>query len=415
MNTVGYFYIRNLFFVQALRLYPELTGRPFWIERNGRVLAHSPCLRQEGFRPGLPARRARRIAPQAERLAYRTEDYTEIHALFCHIATRFTPLVEPLHPGEIFLGLRGPDVDAARALAAEARDLGFEAAVAIAGSRLTARLLGRLSGPGCSVLPPQEDAAFLANRPVDCLWTVPKKTRERLERLGIHRVADLQRIPRQMLLARFGPREGLLLFESARGRDLQPVRAAWPPETLEAQMRFDALDNRELLDQHLRTLARRLASELAEGGRRCGRLRLEALEEGSYLPLSETATLGTPAAGEARIALAGLRLAERMKFRRPVERLRLVAEELSAAPARQLELFAPLRAIGQGKEELLAHLALRFGSGTLRFCSELAETWREQMLEFYRGQSRHPSPAGDPVSGKAGRDGTGIAASGGGR
>ncbi len=67
---------------------------------------------------------------------------------------------------------------------------------------------------------------------------------------------------------------------------------------------------------------------------------------------------------------------------RPLEGVRLVAEDLSAAPVRQLDLFAPIRAMENGKEEFQAYLTLRFGSGTLRFCSELAGSWRERMLGF---------------------------------
>ena len=382
MDTVGYFYIRNLFFVQTLRLHPELAGRPFWVDRSGRVLAHSPCLEREGLRPGLSARRARRVAPQAHRLEYCPEDYRGAHELFCHIAHRFTPLVEPSSPGEIFLGLQGQEVRTAQALVAEARDLGFEATVAIAGSRLTARLAGRLGGPGCVLLPPDEEVAFLANRSIECLWSVPRKVRDRLGRMGIHRVADLQRIPLQTLIARFGPQEGLRLFEAARGRDLHPLRATWPPETLEAEARFDGLADRLLLERHIRALARRLSALLAEGGKRCGRLRLELREEDSYLPLSEATVLGPPASGENRLALAALRIAERMSPRRPLEGARLVAEDLRAASVGQLDLFAPLKAMENGKEEFQAYLTLRFGTGTLRFCSELAGSWRERMLGF---------------------------------
>jgi DNA polymerase-4 len=382
MHTVGYFYIRNLFFVQALRLHPELDGYPFWIERRGKVLAHSPCLERDGLHPGLSARRARRIAPQAHRLEYRPEDYRGTHDLFCHIAHRFTPVVEPLNPGEIFLGLQGADMQTAQALVAEARDLGFEATVAIAGSRLTARLAGRIHGPGCILVVPGEETAFLANRSIECLWSVPRKTRERLGRMGINRVADLQRISRQTLITRFGPQEGLLLFEAARGRDLHPLRAAWPPETLEAEARLEGLADRLALERHLRALAKRLSAQLAEGGKRCGRLRLELREEGSYLPLTEAMVLGPPASGENRLALAALRLAGRMSVRRPLEGARLVAEDLSAAPVRQLDLSAPVRAMENGKKEFQAYLTLRFGSGTLRFCSELAGSWRERMLGF---------------------------------
>lgn len=389
MNCVGYLYIRNLFFAQALRLRPELGARPYWIEMNEKVLAHSPALARLGIRPGLPARQARRIAPDAERVEYRVEDYQGVHDLFCHIAYRFTPVVEPLCPGEIFLGLQGaPDGpeagEIAHALAAEARDLGFEATVALAGSRLAARLLGRTGEPGCCALPMARHADFLANRSPDCLWTVPKDVRRRLGRLALFKVADVQRIRRQALVSRFGARDGLALHEAAFGRDVRPVRCAWPLETVAVEQRFDGLDNCELLYEHLRILSRRLAAELREGGKQCGRLRLEVLQQDYLLPVSEQMALGPAASGTNRLYLASRRLLDRMTVTRSLESVRLRAEDITLCRPCQLDLFAPLQAMENQKEEFKAYLTLRFGSGTLRFCSELALSWRERMLAFYR-------------------------------
>lgn len=388
MQYTGYLYIRNLFYVQALRVRPDLQQRPFWIDLKGKVLACSPTLEPLGIRQGTPARQARRIAPDAERVEYREEDYRAVHDLFCDIAYRFTPVVEPFRPGEIFLGLQEVQggrrlEDVARALLAEVRDLGFEGTVAVSGSRLVSRLLGRMNQPGCVSLHPSDHVEFLANRPVECLWTAPSRLRQRLNRLGIFKIADLQRLRKQALTSRFG-KDGLLLYEAARGRDLQPVQALWPPEAFQVEKRVEALQDREVVFQALQEMSARLSTDLKGENRRCRRLKLEILEQDRCLPLSRQMTIGPAASGANRLYLAARRLFEMVNPGKPLECLTLTAEHLTAAPAHQLDLFSPLKSLENGREEFKAFLTLRFGSGTLKFGSELASGWRERMLVFYR-------------------------------
>lgn len=386
MDRTGYLYIRDLFLVQAQRLHPELAQRPGWIDLHGRVLAHTPVLSNLGIRPGMPARRARRIAPEALVVDYRPEDYQQLQDLFCEIAYRRTPVVEPFRPGEIFLGLQEADCrDVARTLLAEIRDLGFQGVVAVAGSRLCARILGRTRPEGTPYLPDDERTVFLSPRAVDCLWTLPTRLRQRLSSLGLSRVSDVQRIPAQALIQRFGSDKGRALYAACRGVDGHPVQAIWPPETLCVEERFEAeMSNREDMLECLRKLSRRLSAELRESHRQCRRLRLEVTQEGRVLPESALTHCNPPASGTNRIYLAATRLFGQFSLVRPIVSARIVAEGLRTTPAVQLDLFTPLRAMGEQKEELKAYLALRFGTGTLKTAAEMGLSWREQMLADYR-------------------------------
>lgn len=384
MNCVAYLRVKDLFCTRTLALHPELAPAPFWVGHRGVVLACSSDLERFGVRRGMPERQARRIYPAAQAVPYRPEEYQEISDTLCNIAYRLSPVVEPFRPGEIFLDLPlGGWEQAAATLAAEVRDMGYDPVVAVTHSRLTGRLLGMRPGRTVERLERDRHPEFMASLPVRALWTVPARTRQRLVRAGLFQIADVQRIHRQPLARKLGSADAALVFEAARGFDLRPLQAAWPPAARSVRLSFHSLDNRETLKARLRDLAGMLARQLAEGHEQCRRVRLEIREEGVLFGTQDVMLLDPPASGVNRLYLAAVRLLGQMHLRRPVESVILTAEEISTAAAKQGDLFSPLRMIDHQKEEFKAFLALRFGAETLRFCSESQTPWREQMLEYY--------------------------------
>ncbi len=420
MDCVGYLYVHNFFLAEAVRKRPELAERSFWIDLNGRVLAASADLALLGIRMGTPARQARRTAPGAECVKYLPEDFQPMSDLFCDIAYKFTPVVAPLRPGEVFVGLQDHNCRGiAQALVAEVRDLGFEGVVAVAQSRLASRLLGRrmaslsaqapdqsfgnkipetpankipetpatpamarASSPSFARLLPDNHPAFMAPHPVELLWTIPKKLRDRLGRLGILKVADLQRFHRSELRSRFGE-PGLEIFEAGRGLDYLPIRAAWPPAAIFVSEAWDGFENREIIYEHLSHLTGRLSARLSERHKQCRRLRIEIQQEGMFAPTSERMVMNPPASGPNRLYLAARRMFDRMPLRRALESVVITAEDLSVTAPRQLDLFTPLRALAGQREEVKAFLTMRFGTETMRHGSDAPLSWRERMLEFY--------------------------------
>ena len=391
MDCVGYLYVHNFFLAEAVRKRPELAERSFWIDLNGRVLAASADLALLGIRMGTPARQARRTAPGAECVKYLPEDFQPMSDLFCDIAYKFTPVVAPLRPGEVFVGLQDHNCRGiAQALVAEVRDLGFEGVVAVAQSRLASRLLGRRMAaepPGrtrlsFSRLLPDDHPTFMAPYPVELLWTIPKKLRDRLGRLGILKVADLQRFHRSELRSRFGE-PGLEIFEAGRGLDCSPVRAAWPPAAIFVSEAWDGFENREIIYERLSHLTGQLSARLSERHKQCRRLRLEIGQEGMFAPTSERMVMNPPASGPNRLYLAARRMFDRMPLHRALESVVITAEDLSVTAPRQLDLFTPLRALAGQREEVKAFLTMRFGTETMRHGSDAPLSWRERMLEFY--------------------------------
>ena len=121
-----------------------------------------------------------------------------------------------------------------------------------------ARLAGKLAKPGgvAEILPGHEED-FLTPLPVDVLPGVGHSIGARLERFAIRTVGELRLVPREILFASFG-RDGLVLYDRARGRDESPVETthkegasgelvARPPRSIHRETTFEPEEGRRAL------------------------------------------------------------------------------------------------------------------------------------------------------------------------
>src|SRR6266542_483665 len=214
---------------------PTLRGRPFAVggrpESRGVVSSASYAARQFGVRSAMPMARAVRLCPDllivppnfsAYRAASR-QVMERLHAL--------TPLVEQISIDEAFLdvtALGEPGETLAARLQATIRDdLTLSCSLGVASNKLLAKVAtdvgkslvrsGKMPQAIC-VVPPGDEAAFLAPLPATALWGVGQKTAEKLSELGMHTTGDIATWPAADLARRFG-QHGDDLARRARGID----------------------------------------------------------------------------------------------------------------------------------------------------------------------------------------------------
>ena len=127
-----------------------------------------------------------------------------------------TPLVEPISIDEAFLDVTDlPEVpgETARRLQTTINQaLQLPCSLGVATNKLVAKIannIGKASAPpgkppnAIKVIPPGQEAAFLAPLPVKELWGVGPKTAERLDRLGLRTIGDVADYPETALVRRF--------------------------------------------------------------------------------------------------------------------------------------------------------------------------------------------------------------------
>jgi DNA polymerase-4 len=160
-----------------------------------------------------------------------------VHRIFASI----TPIVEPLALDEAFLdvsgGLRlhGSGTTIAGIIRRRVWDeLQLRCSVGVAPNKFLAKLAsvaakpiatpdGVIEGPGVVEVRPGGELAFLHPLPVQALWGVGPATLQRLQRLGVHTVADLAELDEAALVACVGASHGRHLFRLAWGVDDRPV------------------------------------------------------------------------------------------------------------------------------------------------------------------------------------------------
>jgi DNA polymerase-4 len=375
---------------------PSLRGKPFAVggrpESRGVVSSASYAARQFGVHSAMPMARAVRLCPDLlvvppNFAAYRAASQQvmqRLHAL--------TSLVEQISIDEAFLdvtALGEPGETLAALLQATIRrDLALSCSLGVASNKLVAKVAtdvgkslvrsGAMPQAIC-VVPPGEEAAFLAPLPATALWGVGPRTAEKLASLSIHTIGDIAAWPASDLARRFG-QHGDDLARRARGIDDRPIVTERPAKSISQETTFarDVTD-RALLEGTLREQAATIARKLHREDLMGTTVKLKIRWPDFSTPTRQL-TLPQPTDEPVVIAEAALRLFHQIWTGEQAVRLIGVGVSGLGAPPRQLSLWdvpaAPTpeeRARQQRVETALAAIQARFGAGAVRRGNELGE------------------------------------------
>jgi len=368
---------------------PSLRGKAFAVggqpDQRGVVASCSYAARRYGIHSAMPMAQAVRRCPDLiivphDRKAYSAasrEVMARLHAL--------TPLVEQLSIDEAFLDVSllpdSAETIARRLQATINGELKLPCSLGVATNKLVAKIANNI-GKGrvrsdqppnaITVVPPGQEAAFLAPLPVKELWGVGPKTEQALARLGIRTIADLARWPADDLARRFG-KHGASLAQHARGLDDRPVEPEQETKSISRETTF----SRDVSDgETLRRVLRKLADEVGWRTRREGlagtTVRLK-LRWSDFTTLTRQVTLDHPTdADDTIFAHAEALFAQHWPRGKAV---RLIGVGLSGfeSPHRQLGLWDDPRTDEQKRrlQATLDELRERFGDGAVKRGSTL--------------------------------------------
>jgi DNA polymerase-4 len=212
---------------------PGLRGKAFAVggspSGRGVVTSCSYPARKMGVRSAMPAAQALQLCPNLILVSRNHADYGHYSRLVMEILRRYTDQIEQISIDEAFLDITGlgpTPREIGEKIQAEIRqELDLPCSIGIASNKLVAKIatdVGKKAAVGdrppsaITVVPPGEERAFLAPLPVQMLWGVGPKTRERLERINILTIGDLAGYSEVELARQFG-KHGYELGRSAKG------------------------------------------------------------------------------------------------------------------------------------------------------------------------------------------------------
>ncbi len=210
---------------------PELRGKPVIVggSEHGRgvVSACSYEARTYGVHSAMPAAEARRRAPHAVFLPVRMGRYQEVSARIMTVLSEYTPTLQQISVDEAFLDLTGTQrlsghpVEVGRRIKRRIHEaFGLTASVGIGATRFVAKMASDFDKPdGLHYVEAGGEEDFVLGLDLGDLWGLGRKTRSRLEALGITRVSHLHAQRIETLRGHFGEAAGTFLHRIARGID----------------------------------------------------------------------------------------------------------------------------------------------------------------------------------------------------
>ncbi len=283
---------------------PDIADQPVIIGGGKRGVVSTCCYiaRIRGVRSAMPMYKALQACPEAVVIKPDMEKYVRVGKEVRQMMRDLTPLVEPLSIDEAFLDLNGteklhhatPALSMARLQARIEKEIGITVSVGLSYCKFLAKIASDMDKPrGFSVIGEAEALTFLAGKPVSLIWGVGKAFEAKLAKGGITRIAQLQRMEENDLMAHYGVM-GRRLWRLSRGLDDRDVSGNGVAKTISAETTFfDDISDAEELRRKLWPLCERVAVR-AKAANKSGKTVVLKLKTGDFKSRTRSLTLPDP-------------------------------------------------------------------------------------------------------------------------
>ncbi|MGE5222294.1 MAG: DNA polymerase IV [Omnitrophica WOR_2 bacterium] len=366
---------------------PSLAGKPFAVGgrpgERGVVASCSYPARLSGIHSAMPMSRAVQLCPSLIIVEARHDVYGDMSHQVMERVRNLTPLVEQVSIDEAFLDVSDlPDSAETTARKLQSRihtDLNLPCSLGVATNKLLAKIandVGKASSRkgsppnAITVVPPGEEAAFLAPLPVLALWGVGAKTATHLAELGIHTIGDLASWPEATLVDLFG-KSGHDLASRAKGLDDNSIVTSRAAKSISQETTFNR-DIKDIATLHktLRSLTEGVGRQLRQAHLRGNTIKLK-IRWPDFTTLTRQETLEQPVDQDQEIYQAALKLFEKVwQPGRPVRLLGVGASGLGP-PVRQLTFWDSDHEKDRRLQSALDMLRERYGNRAILRGSEM--------------------------------------------
>ncbi len=319
---------------------PVIVGWDPSTAPRGIATTANAAARALGISSGLSTSIARRLAHAAGTEAVfippRHELYRRYSRRLIELLRTETPLLEQRSIDEAALDWSHHGFDASPVARLRARilgEIGLSVSCGLATNLLVAKIASEVAKEREShlcVVPPGDEAAFLAPLPIRALVGIGPKTEARLRRRGVERIGALASLPLDELVTRFGAASGRYLHRASRGEDDSGLAVAHASKSISAEHTFsaDTRDPRELW-RRLRAQTEEVAQRLRTEGLVAGEVAVK-LRYANWETITRQMRLGAPT-DDARVLASGAAALMRRHWdqRRPVRLVGLRAARLS--------------------------------------------------------------------------------------
>lgn len=243
-----------------MRENPALRNQPIAVggsSDRGVIATANYAARKFGVRSALPTARARQLCPELVIIKPRFDLYRKVSNQFREIFAAFTGTIEPLSLDEAYLDVSdSPHFEGSATLIAEEirrrvrEELDLTVSAGVAPNKFLAKVASDWNKPdGIFTIAPAQVEDFVRELPVSRINGVGRVTTEKLKRMGVVTCGDLQSVPLETLVKRFG-KYGKRLSDLAHGIDDREVKTSRIRKSISVERTYsrDIDSQEELLD-----------------------------------------------------------------------------------------------------------------------------------------------------------------------
>ncbi len=331
---------------------PTLADKPVIIGGSatgrGVVSTANYIARKFGVHSAMPTSQAMRLCPHATLIRPRMDYYAEISKQIREIFHSYTDLVEPLSLDEAFIDvtgsrmLFGDAVTIAKQIKSRiSSEVRLTASAGVAPNKFLAKVASDLEKPnGLVIVDPESIQLFLDPLPVSRVWGVGAQTQKKLESYGVHTIAHLRQLSREVLKSAFGINSDHF-WRLSRGLDTRAVVPDRDAKSISHETTFES----DITDQDsLRAWLLDLTDQVARRLRRhkiVGRTVHLKIRYSNFETITRSRTLDEPTnATETLARLASdLFSQSHLNFARGIRLVGMGVDKLSFNRPVQLSLF----------------------------------------------------------------------------
>ena len=231
-NRTCYLHIDlDAFFASVEQLdFPEYKGKPVIVgglptDKRSVVSTCSYEARKFGVHSAMPIFKAYQLCPQGIYLKGRMRRYQEKSKEVMSIFYNYSPEIMQISIDEAFLDLTGTErlfgnpTDTAKKIKDDIYEkTGLTVSVGVASSKYLAKIASGLRKPnGLFVIPYGKEQEFMFTLPIDKIWGIGNKTRERITEAGFYTIKSIYNASEVLLISLFGKCTGKFLYNTVRG------------------------------------------------------------------------------------------------------------------------------------------------------------------------------------------------------
>lgn len=241
----------DYFFAQCEELrHPEIKDKPVVVgvysgrtEESGAVSTSNYVARKFGVKSGMPLFLAKRKLEGTDAVFFPVdhEYYDQISSKIMQIFRAYASSLEQVSVDEAYLDVTEQvegSFEKAKNYAEKIKQdvkaqVGISLSIGVGPNKIVAKIASDIRKPdGLTIVKPEEAAAFLVPLPVNSLLGVGKKTKVRMEQMGIKTIGDLAKYDCQLLIEVFGKTLGIYFHNAAHAVDNEPVMEQGEAESI---------------------------------------------------------------------------------------------------------------------------------------------------------------------------------------